>query len=73
MCSIDDVKYSDAYYVVFYVISNDTLYLTEERSDLVGLDIADYVENREEYDLTIDEVLALCSLIVESDDSFEEN
>ena len=72
MCSIDDVKYSDAYYVVFYVISNDTLYLTEERADLVGLDIVDYATNREEYDLTIDEVLALYSLMLESDNSFEE-
>ena len=73
MCSIDDVKYSDAYYVVFYVISNDTLYLTEERADLVGLDIVDYATNREEYDLTIDEVLALYSLMLESDNSFKEN
>ena len=73
MCSIDDVKYSDAYYVVFYVISNDTLYLTEERADLVGLDIVDYATNREEYDLTIDEVLALYSLMLESDNSSEEN
>lgn len=73
MCSIDDVKYSDAYYVVFYVISNDTLYLTEERADLVGLDIVDYATNSEEYDLTIDEVLALYSLMLESDNSFKEN
>lgn len=73
MCSIDDVKYSDAYCVVFYVISNDTLYLTEERSDLIGLDIVDYATNKEEYDLTIDEVLALYSLMLEFDDSFEEN
>lgn len=73
MCSIDDVKFTDAYCVVFYVISNDTLYLTEERSDMVGLDIIDYVTNSEEYNLPIDEVLALYSLIVEFDNSFEEN
>lgn len=73
MCSIDDVKFSDAYYVVFYVISNDTLYLTEERSDMVGLDMVEYVTNSEEYNLTIDEVLALYSIIVEFDNSFEEN
>ena len=40
---------------------------------MVGLDIVDYATNREEYDLTIDEVLALYSLMLESDNSFKEN